>query len=207
MNTVESASIVSAILPGILQNNTAFTAPAVLQINAATHTTVQKFPFTAAVAATGNVITLHKTGGGLVYCTAYQEIFNKTPLPVTDNFRIKTWFERSGNDIAALKAGEKVTMKIRLEVLKDAEYVQFEIPIPAGCTYGEKRQGWNMHREFLKDKAVFFIEKLAKGSYSYEIELEPRYTGTYTLNPAKAELMYFPVFYGRNEMTQIKINK
>jgi hypothetical protein len=31
-------------------------------------------------------------------------------------------------------------MKIKMEALKDAEYVQIEIPIPAGVTYAEKKQ-------------------------------------------------------------------
>jgi hypothetical protein len=31
----------------------------------------------------------------------------------------------------------------------------------------------------------------------------PRYSGKYTLNPAKAEQMYFPVFYGREGMKKV----
>jgi alpha-2-macroglobulin len=62
-----------------------------------------------------------------------------------------------------------------------------------------------MHKEFLKNKLTVFIEQMNKGAYEFEIELEPRYSGTYTMNPVKAELMYFPVFYGRNETKQIKI--
>jgi alpha-2-macroglobulin len=205
-NTVESASIISAILPSILSDNATFTAPASLSVN--NSTTTNKFPFTTTIASPGSEVTINKTGGGLLYCTAYQEIFNKDPQPVTDKFRINTWFERSGNNMASLKAGEKVLMKIEIEVLADADYVQIEIPIPAGCTYGEKKQsGWDMHKEFLKEKAVFFIEKLPKGTYKYELDLEPRYTGGYTLNPAKAELMYFPVFYGRNQSKKISIKK
>lgn len=204
MNTVESASIVSAILPVLLENNKTFTEPATLQIN---NTTVSTFPYTITVPAPAKEITIHKTGGGLVYFTAYQEIFNTNPLPVTGKFNIHTSFERSGNTIAMLKAGEKTVLKVKLEVLQDADYVLVEIPIPAGCTYGDKKQSGNMHREFLKEKAVFFIERLAKGEYEYEIELEPRYAGTYTLNPAKAELMYFPVFYGRNEMKKTTIRE
>jgi len=62
-----------------------------------------------------------------------------------------------------------------------------------------------MHREYRKDKVILFIEKMGKGEYSYEIELEPRYSGSYSLNPAKAELMYFPVFYGRNNIKNLTI--
>jgi uncharacterized protein YfaS (alpha-2-macroglobulin family) len=203
---VESASIVSTILPAILKDHATFTSPASLKIN--NGATINEFPFTTTIASPGAALTINKTGGGLLYCAAYQEIFNKNPLPVTDKFRINTWFERSGNNVASLKGGEKVTMKIELNVTADAEYVQIEIPVPAGCTYGYKKQsGWNMHTEYLKNKVVFFVEKLSKGIYKYEVELEPRYTGTYTLNPAKAELMYFPVFFGRNETKKISVKK
>lgn len=64
-----------------------------------------------------------------------------------------------------------------------------------------------MHKEYLKDRVVMFIENLPKGQYTYEVELEPRYTGTYNLNPVKAELMYFPTFYGRNQGTTVNIEK
>ncbi|MET0393606.1 MAG: carboxypeptidase-like regulatory domain-containing protein [Chitinophagaceae bacterium] len=206
MNTVESASITHTILPAVLQSNAAFTAPAVLQVDAGTGITVRDFPFTTTVAAAGQPVTISKSGGGWLYCTAYQQVFIPDPLPVRDNFRIDTWFEHAGERKASLVGGEKVKLKIEIEALKDAEYVQVEIPIPAGCTYGEKKQeGPDMHREFLKDKAVFFIEAMSKGKHVYEIELEPRYTGVYHLNPARAELMYFPVFYGRNEQKKINI--
>jgi uncharacterized protein YfaS (alpha-2-macroglobulin family) len=98
-------------------------------------------------------------------------------------------------------------MKIKVHVLKDADYVQIEIPIPAGCTYTEKKQhSYRAHAEFYKNKQVLFTENMPAGTYVFEIELEPRYSGFYHVNPAKAELMYFPVFYGRNEMktTEIK---
>lgn len=99
-------------------------------------------------------------------------------------------------------------MTIKVVVKADAEYVQLEIPIPAGCTYAEKRQdNYKVHKEFLKNKVLLFVEKMNKGVYEYEVELEPRYSGVYHLNPAKAELMYFPVFYGRNEMKKINITK
>jgi hypothetical protein len=205
-NTVESASIVSTILPTILKNNASFTTPASLRIN--NSVTATKFPFTTTIAATDATVNINKSGGGLLYCTAYQEIFNTKPLPVTDKFNITTSFVRSGNNLATLQGGEKVMMKVDVQVISDADYVQIEIPIPAGCTYGVKlNKGKNLHTEYLKNKVVIFVEKMAKGQYNYEIELEPRYTGTYTLNPAKAELMYFPVFYGRNEIKEITVKK
>ena len=99
-------------------------------------------------------------------------------------------------------------MIITVDVKKDADYVMLEIPIPAGCTYAAKKQdNWYMHKEFLKNKVLLFADELNKGTHTFEIELEPRYNGRFTLNPAKAELMYFPTFFGRNEMKEIDIKE
>jgi alpha-2-macroglobulin len=153
-------------------------------------------------------LQLSKSGGGLVYLTAWQKIFNRAPEPVNDKFVIRSSFERTGRPLAALRAGEKALMKVQVKALKDADYVLIEIPVPAGCTYAEKKQaGWDTHREYLKDRVVIFVETMKTGDYTFEIELEPRYAGSYQLNPAKAELMYFPVFYGRNEVKKVNISK
>jgi uncharacterized protein YfaS (alpha-2-macroglobulin family) len=204
-NTVESAVTLETILPSILKTQSDFNSNARLSING---TSTDKFPYSQTVANENKPISIAKSGGGLMYFTAWQTIFNTDPEPVDDKFRINTWFEKNGTKEAILKAGEKIMMKIKIDVLKDADYVQIEIPIPAGCTYAEKRQDeWRMHKEFYKNKLVMFSEKMNKGTYEFEIELEPRYTGKYHLNPAKAELMYYPVFYGRNEMRVVEIKK
>ncbi len=149
---------------------------------------------------------MQKTGGGLVYLTAYQQYFNTQPKPIADNFVIHTYFQKNTENITTIKAGEKIKMIVSVNVLKDAEYVQIEIPIPAGCAYGSKNNNdWTVYKEFYKNKVSLFSESLTKGKHEFEIELEPRYSGTFTLNPAKVSLLYFPVFYGRNEMKRISI--
>jgi uncharacterized protein YfaS (alpha-2-macroglobulin family) len=83
-----------------------------------------------------------------------------------------------------------------------------EIPIPAGCSYNSKEQSWSnneVHREYFKEKVSIFCRKLKQGKYTYTINLMPRLHGKYTLNPAKAEMMYFPVFYGREGMKKVVI--
>ena len=86
---------------------------------------------------------------------------------------------------------------------------RIEIPIPAGCTYESKPQPYynrgEVHREYFRNKCSIFCTKLAPGRYTYQIPLLPQYTGSYTLNPAKAELMYFPTFYGREEGKRVII--
>ncbi len=207
-NTVESATVLSALLPDVLKSNQNFTAKASLVITGDTTFTVNKFPFAVTLKPGAKNITATKQGGGMVYFTAYQQVFNTAPLAVDINFRIRSYFESGSKIISSLKAGEKVKMKVEVNALKDADYVQLEIPIPAGCTYGYKSNGsWYEHREYFRDRVLIFIEKMSKGSYTYEIELEPRYNGKYTINPAKAELMYFPVFYGRDEIKRVEIKK
>jgi uncharacterized protein YfaS (alpha-2-macroglobulin family) len=84
-----------------------------------------------------------------------------------------------------------------------------EIPIPAGCSYENKPQsywGVETHREYFKHKTSIFCTKLKQGKYTFSIQLMPRYSGVYNLNPAKAEMMYFPVFYGREGMKKVVVN-
>ena len=206
-NTVESATILNAILPQVLSQQSNVISPSVLSIKGDTSFVINNFPYQLKI-NNGEIknLTLQKTGGGLVYLTAYQQYFNTQPRPVDDNFIIHTYFQKNNEKITTIKAGEKVKMIVSVNVLKDAEYVQIDIPIPAGCTYGAKNNtDWTVYKEFYKNKVSLFSESLAKGKHEFEIELEPRYSGTYTLNPAKASLMYFPVFYGRNEMKKITI--
>jgi uncharacterized protein YfaS (alpha-2-macroglobulin family) len=83
-----------------------------------------------------------------------------------------------------------------------------EIPISSGCSYDSKPQSWRnneVHREYFKNKVSIFCSGLSKGTYHFEIPLMPRFTGTFKLNPAKAGLMYFPVFYGRDGMKYVEI--
>jgi alpha-2-macroglobulin len=87
------------------------------------------------------------------------------------------------------------------------DYVMIEVPIPASCSYDEKRgRGpYEVHREYFRHKVTIFADRLPKGKYSYTIQLLPRFNGQYTVNPAKAELMYFPVFYGRTGIKSVTV--
>lgn len=61
-------------------------------------------------------------------------------------------------------------------------------------------------REYFKEKTAIFCTKLKQGKYTFNIDLMPRYSGSYVLNSAKAEMMYFPVFFGREGMKKVGIN-
>jgi|GEM_PF-6116286 len=63
-----------------------------------------------------------------------------------------------------------------------------------------------VHREYFKNEVAIFCEKLPIGEYTFSIELMPRYTGTYTLNPAKIELMCFPTFSANDEIKKVLVD-
>jgi hypothetical protein len=57
-----------------------------------------------------------------------------------------------------------------------------------------------------KNKESIFSSSLRKGFYIFAVSLMPRYNGIYHLNPARAELMYFPTFFGREGMKEVSVN-
>jgi hypothetical protein len=52
-----------------------------------------------------------------------------------------------------------------------------------------------------------YLNSLSKGVFSISIPLTARFTGGFQMNPVKAELMYFPVLNGNNQIQKIEISK
>jgi TonB-dependent SusC/RagA subfamily outer membrane receptor len=208
-NTVASASIVSALLPYVLEENKNFEEPAMIKIAGDTSFIIKEYPFKVIMKNTGmNEIQISKSGGGLTYLTLYQQDWNKNPQTDSSNFRIRSHFERNGQRINHLTSGEKIEMIVEVEALMEANYAMIEIPIPAGCTYASKIQDrWDTHREYLKNKVLLFSEEISKGVHRYEVDLETRYSGDFTINPTKVSLMYFPTFEGNNGLKSVHISE
>lgn len=203
-NTYESSLILETILPELLKTN-ADQKPAQLVLNG---NVIKQFPYQQELDK-NDQLSLQKKGEMPIYFTAYQQFQNVNPTKVDKEFVVRTSIAQKGKASQILKAGEVATLKIEVEVKADADYVMIEVPIPAGCSYENKTKGyWGLetHREYFKEKTSIFCTKLKQGKYTFEIALMPRYNGQYTLNPAKAEMMYFPVFFGREDMKSIRIN-
>jgi len=201
-NTYETAQILQTILPDVLKNKTKW-EKSELVIRGDINQTVSEFPFQLSLAPNSK-ISISKKGFDAVYLTTHQHEWNKNPQPKADHFVISTQFEHKSN---TLQAGKPVKLKVTVQVKKDADYCMIKIPIPGGCSYASKSEGyrWNEYREYFKNETIIYSQKLTKGVYHYEIDLLPRFSGTFTLNPAKVELMYFPVFNGNNELKTIEV--
>jgi alpha-2-macroglobulin len=205
-NTYESSLILETILPDLLAESEG-KGPAVLTVTSESPTSITNFPFALEIKSSDN-ISISKSGNMPIYFTAYQQHWNPQPQKLDGNFIVNTSFEQNDRTTSMLKAGAPATLRAKVTVVADADYVMVEIPIPAGCSYNDKSQSyWNheVHREYFKNKVSIFCESLPKGRYEFTVSLLPRYTGNYTLNPAKAEMMYFPVFNGREAIRSVRI--
>lgn len=204
-NTYESALILETILPEVL-GKADNVQPSTLTIKGAAAKTITKFPYTDTLR--DNQVSISKTGTLPIYITAYQQFWNSKPEKVSKDFTVNSWFEKDGKKLDKLKGGEAIQLKVEVTAKGDGDYVMVEVPIPAGCSYQDKEQQYTnneVHREYFKEKVSIFCSKLKQGTYTFTVSLMPRYSGKYTLNPAKAELMYFPLFYGREGMKKVVV--
>ena len=205
LNTYQSAQIMATILPQMLNSQNKIT-PIKIQLEGAVNQLIDSFPCTLTVNP-NEALRITKTGSGSAYFSAFQTTWNSQPEAVSKGFSVTSCFKNNNNTVSFLTAGEAVTLKVTVEVEKNARYVMIEVPIPAGCSYEEKRQYYypEVHREHFPNKVNIFCSQLNIGKYEFEIKLMPRFTGNYNLNPAKAEMMYFPIFYGRTDLKNVKI--
>ncbi|MGV3589119.1 MAG: carboxypeptidase-like regulatory domain-containing protein [Adhaeribacter sp.] len=206
-NTYEAARVLETLLPDLLPGESGKTEllPNNVSFSGAVNYHSKRL-LTDTTFVPTNSLQVKKAGNAPLYLTAYQTLWNKTPQPVQKDFRVITSFKGLKGNIP-LKAGTPVDLLVEVEVKADADYVMIQVPIPAGCSYESKagKGPYEVHREYFRQKVNIFCDKLPKGKYTYTIKLLPRFTGAYTLNPATAELMYFPTFFGRNELKQIRV--
>ncbi len=202
-NTVDKSQVLATILPAIIKESGSdgkIISPK-LSITGDYTAEVSKFPYTTTLPQGVENLQINKSGTGPIYFSSFSKKWNANPEVKNETFEINTWFELDGKPIDTLIAGKVVDLKVKINVKKKANYVMIDIPIPAGCSYDDNRRReayWEVHRQYYKNRTNIFSENLNVGEYIISIKLQPRFSGAYTLNPAKAELMYFPVFYGNN---------
>lgn len=102
---------------------------------------------------------------------------------------------------------EKGLMTVTVDFENDAEYVMLSCPIPAGCFYEDDftwRAG-ESGREQYRDRVNIYFDRVSAGKHEIKIKLNERYPGRYTVNPAQAKLIYFPVFNGNGKMQVVEL--
>jgi len=201
-NTYQASSALMTILPDLLAESTTADNQATVVLGGKENKTIKEFPYNATL-QTGEQLSIKKESGMPLIYSAYT-MKRRTEQHFGEAFDITTSIARK-----TLEKGVPVTMEVNVKVKQDnAEHVIIEIPVPAGCSYQSKLRGYGyyeVYREYFKEKVAIFCEKLPKGEYKYTINLLPRYSGRYILNPAKVEMMYFPVINSNNDMERIDI--
>jgi uncharacterized protein YfaS (alpha-2-macroglobulin family) len=216
-NTYETANILTTVMPDILASGDSLGRPSVrISRDVARYvSTIDTFP--KHITLYGNEpLVIDKRGSFPVYVSAWQEIYVREPEPVNEGFRVETKFAVNDDVLNTsvssmnLIAGKPATLEVTVSSDIFSEYVVIEIPIPAGCSYQSKPQTWyrgmgETHREYFRDRVCIYLRNLSSGSHTFRVELMPRYTGVYHVNPAKAERMYMPLYHGRTGMKQVWI--
>ncbi|MCB0555039.1 MAG: hypothetical protein KDD02_15925 [Phaeodactylibacter sp.] len=203
-NTFETAQILEVLLPKILEGIKAEQWPARLELNGNKYS---NFPLLIELEP-AQPVQISKAGAAPLYLTAYQTFFNQRPEARGGLFDIQTELWQNGRPAQSLVQGLPAQLKVQLKVSTGADYVMLEVPIPAGCSYFREpngHRGVEVHREYFRHQTAIFCERLEPGRYEFVIELEPRFTGQFILNPAKAKLMYFPVFFGRTGVGKVAV--
>jgi len=201
-NTYQASSALLTILPDLLAESTTADNQATVTLIGKENRQIKEFPYNVTLHK-GEQLSIRKESGMPLIYSAYT-MKRRTMQHFGEAFEITTSIDRS-----ILEKGVPVTMEVKVKVKQDnAEHVIIEVPVPAGCSYKSKSRGYGyyeVYREYFKEKVAIFCEKLPKGEYRYTIDLIPRYSGQYILNPAKVEMMYFPVINANNDMDKVDI--
>ena len=157
-------------------------------------------PYVATRPASAGPLTLRKQGGLPVYATVYQTRWNPNPAAQAAPFTVSSTLAGQRGRVIRLRAGQPADLVVTVDVRAEARYVLLGIPIPAGCSYASPHASaapYETHREYLRNQTGIFLDRLPVGRHTFRVALQPRYPGRYTLNPARAELIYFPTRFGR----------
>ena len=215
-NTYQSAQALLTVFPELVKKKEPKGLVPKVVLSGKAQREITKFPFDTIVHF-GESLKIEKVRGLPVYCSDYVYENVKTQN-IGEVFEVTTNFVQKGkysNDISVgntLSAGKPVFLRVDVKVKKpDCEYVMLEIPIPAGCSYNSKQQYYysynEVHREYFKEKTAIFCQRLPQGEHTFYIELLPRFSGKYSLNPAKVELMYLPVINANNDLRKVEIGQ
>jgi len=204
-NTFISARIVETLLPEMLKTKAEQNRPGI-NLTGSTAQTLEKFPAILDLPS-DKPLTISTSGNSPLYLSLSQAQWNREPVRSVDGFSVTTTFDQEQR---ILLPGRLTTLLVTVEVRKTVDHVMIEVPIPAGCSYGQKKQSHEngeVHREYGYQKTNIYCEHLAQGTYTYSIQLVPRYTGSYTINPAIAQCMYAPLIKGQEGLKRVAIRK
>jgi uncharacterized protein YfaS (alpha-2-macroglobulin family) len=204
LNTYESITVLETLYPYITNEEEKTTVPNIT-LSGALEANIQNFPYNATFDPEKSLsIRRNSKLFTSVYISAYQEFWNENPDKVSNGFEVKSFFAENRQPKSYLEVGKPVELVVEVNAKEAKNYILVEIPIPAGCSYENDAYTpyfWDKQR----NKVCIFLERIQAGKNTFAVRLQPRYTGIYTLNPAKIEMMYQPILMGRETVRKVKI--
>ncbi len=142
-----------------------------------------------------------------LYISYSYKHLDSNPKANKENFDISTTWLDKDVAVESISAGKTMTMKVKVDATKKADYVMVMVPKPSGVVYIPNRRGAynSFHIEEKMDHLNLYLNSLPEGVSEFELEFNPRFEGSYVLDPVKVEMMYFPVFYGNNETKRVLV--
>jgi hypothetical protein len=210
-STAENGLLLSAVVPELLADSASRNGKglsAAITVSGSTEGRFTSFPQKLEVKNAAPSFTVRTEGRLPVYVNIAYQYFNRDPEALSKAFAVKSWFTHGDDSVQVLKHTERCMLRTRVEVMKPAEYVLVEVPIPAGCvpdTRTYTRSPYEESREMFRDRVAIFCRNLPKGTVSFDVPLEARYKGSYSINPARAEMMYFPEEQGHTVVQRIRV--
>jgi len=206
-NTYHSSNIVTSVLPDLLTAGATKKPGVSISLSGKVNATINQFPYRLELLPEEEVL-IRKESGLPVYFMQYKKERITHAKTGVEGFEINT---RWSSNQSLLEAGKPATLVVEVNLIKEAdlEYVMIEVPIPGACSYSDKTQKDNYietHREYFKDRTVIFCENMKSGKYVFNIQLLPRFTGKYLINPAQVSLMYVPIVNANTDMKQVRVN-
>ncbi|MEO0732981.1 MAG: carboxypeptidase-like regulatory domain-containing protein [Bacteroidota bacterium] len=208
-NTLESAHLVADLLPYLLEDEKRIAPPSVVLTSTEERVEVTDFPYATSVPPEKLAdFRLERAGSGPLPVSLHQRWFATEPEARASGFRLETeLMDARSRPLPYLTKGVTAYLETTVTVAADADYVLIEIPIPAGCSYAnraEQRGPFAVHRAYRRDLVAIFCDRLPAGTYTYRVALAPRFAGTYSLNPARAEMQYVPAVYGNGMVREVR---
>ncbi|MBN1130178.1 MAG: hypothetical protein JXA71_14395, partial [Chitinispirillaceae bacterium] len=117
------------------------------------------------------------------------------------------------NGTTALKAGDRITVRIELRVDRDLEYVHMKDLRAAGFEpvtvfSGYRWQGGLGYYESTRDAAThFFFASLRKGTHVFEYDLIVHHRGDFSNGITSIQCMYAPEFTSHSEGIRVKVGE
>lgn len=210
-NTAQSGLVLTTILPDLIHtmNLAGKNNPTRVLLSGSITDAISEFPKNYEVRDLHPKFRFDKKGISPVYVSVVYDYFNLKPKVHDSVFSVRTYFLKQTDTLLQLKQGEKTTMRVVVNCKRESEYVMIELPIPAGCVVSKDKtysyRPNEVYRENFKDQTVIFCNWLSKGTYTFDIVLEARYKGSYSVNPARAGMMYYPKEYGNTAVRRIII--